>query len=74
MGAFKLTKQWDIVPNSNRWEFNGIEEPNLLNYTWHKQIEISKGYWQRGEFFVVDFNGKGKFRLIRHEKNQWYDC
>jgi hypothetical protein len=73
LGAYKINK-WELVPNSRRWEFEGIEIPELMKLTWHKQIELSKGYWQRGEFFVIDFDGKGKFRGIKPNKNQWYDC
>jgi hypothetical protein len=74
ISAYKI-KKWLPVPNSIKWEFEkDTDAPEFLNLTWHNQIDIKKGYYGFGNHFVVDFDGKGKFRLIRPNVDQWYDC
>ena len=73
VGAFKINK-WDCQPNNGKCKFDGDEVNDLKGFSWNKQISVNKGYWQLGNHFVVEFDGKGKFRLIRPSNDQWLDC
>lgn len=48
----------------------------LLNKNWSKIIAAAKGFWQRGQYLIVEFDGNGKFRIIRGLKDpdKWFDC
>jgi len=74
-GGYEI-KEWKYVPQSNRYEFEKEREAsNLQGFSWYKQINTNKGYWGFGNHFIVEFDGKGKFRLIRPDsEDQWFDC
>ena len=54
--------------------FNSLEIPEFKGFSWHKQINESKGFYLRGNHFVVEFDGKGNFKLIRPDKKEWFSC
>lgn len=62
-GSFKIQK-WLDGDNQKQF-FEGIEYPDMLNKNCAKIISASKGYWQRGNYLVVEFDGKGLFRFLR---------
>ena len=74
VGAYRI-KQWSSVPEEdNKGRFDGEEIAEFNGFTWHRQIDPVKGYWGYGNHLVVEFDGRGKFQLIRPEKKLWYDC
>ena len=62
VGAFQINS-W--ASSGEKHEFQGIEYPPLLNYNWSKVISTARGFWQRGNYLVAEFDGKGKFRILR---------
>lgn len=67
-GSYKIAR-WQ-ESEGDRYEFvkdenNNLDCDHLMEKNWLKIINFSKGYWQRGNFFIVEFNGKGQFRIIR---------
>lgn len=72
---------WFFLDEHKKYQFQAINHPNphnyepLLNKNWVNIISTAKGYWQRGNHLVVEFDGEGKFRIIRGEKTkQWFNC
>ena len=68
-GVFEISNDWyPSTKEDKHWEFNGAETDatdGLHNKDWSKIINKAIGYWQRGNYLVVEFDGKGKFRFIR---------
>jgi hypothetical protein len=57
------------------YEFEaGEEKEELVGFSWHKQIDVNKRYFQKGQFFIVEFDGNGRFRLIKPSTPQWFGC
>lgn len=73
IGSFQIQSWSDYC---KKHEFEGIREKSLENYSWLKIINMAKGYWQRGNYLIVEFDGNGKFRIIRGSgsNNNWIDC
>jgi hypothetical protein len=78
-GVFTID-QWS---NNNlpkgKWEFTSSNPYHLSNHTLNNKnfqdiINKSIEYWQRGNYLVVEFDGKGKFRFIRGhaDKIHWF--
>jgi len=61
----------------DKHEFDGTEykDMGLLNKNWFKIISSSFGYWQRGNYLVIELDGNGRFRFIRGnpDKETWFD-
>jgi len=74
LGSYKIENWKSIYNTKNKYEFEGKEIPDFKGFSWQKLIYQSIGYWQRGNHFVVEFDGNGKFKLLRPNKNQWIDC
>jgi hypothetical protein len=71
-GVFEIDR-WTQLPSSGKWEFTGksfTENHELADANWFAIIEAAKGYWQYGQYLIVEFDGKGRFRLIRGGKNK----
>jgi hypothetical protein len=73
VSAYKLTK-WTYCPHEGKekYEFAGEPTTEFENFTWSKQIDV--GFWNFGNHLVVEFDGKGKFQLIRPNKGQLINC
>jgi hypothetical protein len=80
-GSFEI-ESWANVYGTNKFEFssNGHPNPNyyapLLNKNWNNVLAMAKGFWQRGNYLIIDFDGNGKFRIIRgsQDSKTWHDC
>ncbi len=81
-GSYKVNKWIDSELSPGRFEFLAPGHPNpptldsLLNKNWTNVLSVVKGYWQRGNYVIVDFDGRGHFRIKRGSvvKTIWYDC
>jgi hypothetical protein len=64
-------------PLGNRHEFDGRvnNRIDLSNKNWYKIISFSFGYWQRGTYLIVEFNGQGQFKFLRGnpDKETWFN-
>ncbi|MFM9950009.1 MAG: hypothetical protein ACKV1O_18880, partial [Saprospiraceae bacterium] len=49
---------------------NNQECDILLEKNWIKIINSTKGYWQRGNFLLVEFDGNSRFRFVRGSSNK----
>jgi hypothetical protein len=73
---------WQLDTTYKKDMFTSPGHPNpqlyesLLNKNWSKVIAAAKGFWQRGQYLIVEFDGKGKFRVIRglKESSEWFEC
>jgi hypothetical protein len=80
-GSFQILS-WADVPGTSKQEFTSNQHPNppdhepLLNKNWNNVLAVAKGFWQRGNYLIVAFNGKGQFRIIRGSKDSttWHNC
>jgi len=69
VGAFRID-DWEKA-GDGRWRFSGTELQNdLHNKRWTHVINAARGYFQRGNFLVVDFDGNGRFRVLRGSSAQ----
>lgn len=81
IGSFEISS-WVNVNGTTRYEFTSHGHPDpsdyqpLLNKNWNNVLSKARGYWQRGNYLIVEFNGDGKFRIVRGSRdlNTWYDC
>jgi hypothetical protein len=74
VGSF-LIREWIKV--NDKHEFNGEEDNTLINRSWRNIISRAKGYWQRGNYLIVEFDGNGKYKIIRgggEQNTEWFDC
>lgn len=73
-GVFEI-QSWHLLnEEKNKWEFDGNEIDDLLNFDWSKIIDKASGFWQRGNYLGVEFDGKSNFRFFCGNKNKqtWY--
>jgi hypothetical protein len=56
----------------SKHQFEGEEISDFANTNWHTILNQT-GYWQRGNYLVVELNGQGKFRFERghQDKTKW---
>jgi hypothetical protein len=76
LGGYKINN-WEYLQENNRYRFNGNEVPELIGYSFHKQISSAMGYWQYGSRVIVGFDGRGKYQIIsgsKENKDKWIDC
>jgi hypothetical protein len=72
-GAYRVTK-WNKL-EEGKWEFEGQPHPDLEKLNWRTVIEPAMGYWQRGNYLIVEFDGMGQFRIVRgSRKRAWVPC
>jgi hypothetical protein len=80
-GSFEITS-WTNVTGTHKQEFTAVGHPNptdylpLLNKNWNNILAKAKGFWQRGNYLIVEFDGQGKFRIIRgsQDTTTWHNC
>ena len=80
-GSFEIGS-WTNVVGTTKQEFTSIGHPNpvdfqpLLNKNWNNILAVAKGFWQRGNYLIIEFDGAGKFRIIRGSKDTttWHNC
>lgn len=68
--------------DANKHEFTALNHPApttynlLLNKNWINILDKAKGFWQRGNYLIVDFDGQGHFRIKRGSQasTTWHDC
>lgn len=72
---------WTFLNEYSKYRFEAVNHPNiefyepLLNKNWTNVINAAKEYWGFGNYLIVEFDGKGKFRIIRGEKTkEWFNC
>lgn len=65
---------WSKIEEGSKYsEFTGVEFPELKGKNWASIVNQPKSSWQRGQYLIVEFDGKGKYRIIRGsaEKDTW---
>lgn len=80
-GSFVIS-MWNNVVGTSKQEFQSQDHPNpqsfepLLNKNWNNVLAAAKGFWQRGNYLIVDFDGKGNFRIVRGSRDPetWHNC
>ena len=76
IGSYKL-KRWKYDQEYKKYVFDADEYPDFIGFSWHKQIEPAKGFFGYGNYLIVEFNGNGKFKILRGSKDnkgQWFNC
>jgi hypothetical protein len=63
-------------PANGKHEFVGdlLEGHELEDCSWRAVIAAAIGYWTRGNYLIVDLNGKNQFRFVRgsQDKKTWH--
>jgi hypothetical protein len=73
VGAYRVTK-WNKLEDG-KWEFEGQPHSDLEKINWRTVIDAAKGYWQRGNYLIVEFDGAGRFRIVRGSRERaWLPC
>jgi hypothetical protein len=61
-----------------RYEFDGLETKKsmqLKGVSWRKQRALCMGHYKFGGYLVVEFDGNGKFRILKGIKDdKWRNC
>jgi len=71
IGSYKVD-QWFSI--NDKHGFNGSDDDLLFNKNWTAILSKVIGYWQRGNYLIVEFNGKGACRIIRGcADRDWFD-
>lgn len=70
-GAFRI-EEWATL--GRKHHFSGVPHTPLEGCDWSRIIGTAKGYWQRGNYLIVEFDGAGRFRLLRGAgpDSPWY--
>lgn len=65
-GVFRIDN-WHAIDNKHEFDKAGNNEivDELLNKNWASIINTSMGYWQRGNYLIISFDGKGHFKFLR---------
>jgi hypothetical protein len=82
VGSFQINNWNTAVLDSNKHEFVSILHPNpntydpLHNKNWINVLDKAKGFWQRGNYLIIDFDGQGHFRIKRgsQDRTTWHEC
>ena len=73
VGAYHIIK-WNRL-DDGKWEFEGLPHNELEKLNWRTIIKPAMGYWQRGNYLIVEFDGAGRFRIVRgSRKHSWLPC
>lgn len=78
--AYKINK-WFATQEEQyigRYEFEGSETKKsiqLKSFSWYKQRALCMGHYQFGGYLVIEFDGNGKFRILKGSTDkQWHKC
>lgn len=82
VGNFEIDNWHVDVIDPAKWEFTSVQDPNpvvyndLTNMNWTNVIISAVGYWQRGNYLVVAFDGNGRFKVTRGGGSNpiWHNC
>ena len=67
-----IVDRW--FPVGNKYGFDGRDYEPLLNKNWTAILSKVIGYWQRGNYLIVEFDGKGACRIERGcSDHNWFD-
>lgn len=64
---------WEPSQYEGKWEFVGNELAGheLQNKSWLTVLGAAIGYWQRGNYLVVKFDGRQHFQLLRGSADKY---
>ena len=77
VAVFQIDKWEKVAERKNRWTFSGTDislNSELCNRNYSRIIR-GNGYWQRGSYVVVAFDGpKKEFKFLHGSKDkEWRD-
>lgn len=73
LAAYRICK-WNRL-DDKKWEFEGVPDAGLEKLNWRAIIRPAMGYWQRGNYLIVEFDGAGQFRIVRGSRvHLWRPC
>lgn len=68
---------WERI-NGAKYQFSGekVHDCALLNRNWRAITGAAIGYWQYGNYLIVSFDGRGRFKFIRGraDRDTWLPC
>lgn len=69
--VFKVDRWHPSDRYPSGWGFTGVEDKQseLQGKRWNAVLK-GLGYWQQGNYIVVEFDGGGKFKVLRGSKNR----
>lgn len=76
VGVFEIQRWYKSKTKKHKWEFEGseIDDLSMLNFNYSKIINEALGFWKRGNYLVVEFDGKSNFRFFygNKDKQTWH--
>ncbi len=54
-----------VFETANRHDDNSDRSHEFLNKDWSRIIGMARGYWQRGNYLIVAFDGRGNCKFLR---------
>jgi len=78
--AYKINSWFETKEKQyiGRYEFDGSETKKsmqLKGVNWRKQRALCMEHWKYGGYLVVEFDGKGNFRILKGTTdNKWHNC
>lgn len=78
--AYRINKWFPTLEEQyiGRYEFEGSETEEtkeLIGFSFYKQRSLCMEHWKFGGYLVVEFDGKGKFIMLKGQQNsQWTKC
>lgn len=64
-----VVEAWNELGNG-KCEFRGRADDALLNKNWSRIINRTLGYWQRGNYLIVSFDGRGNASFLRGSQDR----
>jgi len=82
VGSFEIERWILAVGFTNKYEFISPNHPNpsiyqpLSNEDWSNVLAQAMGFWQFGNYLIVEFDGNGHFRIARGNPDHitWHNC
>lgn len=68
-GVFEI-ESWEDSGDKQKFSGRELAGHELADTRWTSVIEAAKGYWQRGNHLVVEFDGQGRFAVRRGSANK----
>lgn len=64
-GSYKIKEWLQDEEHKDKCQFVGEDFSDFKDKSWIEIIKKASGFWQRGNYLVVEFDGNGRVRILR---------